>query len=506
VSTNTGGWTLRLAAPVVLPGASLRLLVDGLSLPPGSHASIDLARVEEDSDRFILGGGVSVEESAGGHVLVFPLPVDLAPGLYLVSHVTFMEPGEDPSVHRRYDHRDFGVVPFLVSADSQPEEATSGELFGKYLQVRLEREHQFNLPLNGSQDTEGATRYSVFVFVKNCLVKTPMRLGQYEVGPLRGLTVFDELSLVNEFCTRNAIKPIEEARMRELLQQGESGQPTYVVHFPTIMARSASDAGLFAEQEVEIINSVLSLARNGYGEMFAGIAIEWETRRIYQKLIMPQYRGNLLGGWLSGEDPEHIRNMINIARSDNEKQLLLSLLRDARAETRWDFAYFRYWLILETKATRTIAKGTPMLDWHGNPVATAKGRVVRITEPKQQVAELLRRCHLARNVAPPGSASGIKHMSVEELISIWYRRRGCVAHWGGCFPSDTAFCTRGVDQYELCRSALGEVAPATERPERQRDPYLSILDREAEMVIFFDPSAPKPGGGLAGGQLPGSSD
>jgi hypothetical protein len=260
------------------------------------------------------------------------------------------------------------------------------------------------------------------------------------------------------------------------------GRPDGYAYFPRLWAASLNRAGDIIQREGALLCDVLALHRMSYGTVFGYILVNRATREMAFWIDTPNYTGNLAGGFLAGEVGSVIRDDLDKARSSPRLMLYLSILREAQREERTEFAYFRFWNLLETIARSKGFVGQPRLDWTGTQQVSPKGKPLVIEDKAEQlVFELLRSA--TPRIAPRSLTGPIKG-SFDDVVPIWYRHRNCVVHGGGCFPADTSFCSRTDLKYVRCKTAHDEVEAAAQGPRsRQNDPYLQSLQFAVSDVL-----------------------
>lgn len=248
------------------------------------------------------------------------------------------------------------------------------------------------------------------------------------------------------------------------------------MHFPNIRATDATEAGELAEQETRLLCDLLAIQRNGYGSVYASVVRDPEGFS-YFRFHPPHYRGNLLGGWLSGEEPALIRDRMARLREDENLQLYVSLFRDALHETEWGYQYLRYWTVLEIMARHLRLVGQPRVDWQGNPILNRAGKPILIQDSaKELVYELLRGTSPGSGPAPEPSWSS--------EIDVWYRNRNCVAHGGTCLCRDRVLDESEVtDRHRSCKEAHDEVVAAAGLRDSFTDSYLRNLRETVSLVL-----------------------
>jgi hypothetical protein len=400
---------------------------------------------------------------------------DLRAGLYGVGRVRF---ASDDAQQPQQEVGDLGLC--LLEVRDAGIEARSLEQLAVAHQAILEaRRSDFQKGFGGVPGAAGTEEYRVLVFIKDCLLTRRMIVGQYEIGPAGGLTTSDEVALINGFLVAHKIPPLPTRAP----DSPERGEPVIFVHFPRVIANSVAAAiNEVVEPEMRLLCSVLSLGRKSYPSVIGGVVLDQPRGQMYDWMHTPQYRGNVMGGWLTGEEATLIRERLDKARSSPKLQLYLSLYHAAEQEEQLEAAYYRYWLVLETIARGKGYVGAPLKGWDGAVVLNRKGQPRQIPdEAEPLVFELIRRTLVGWSER--GMAGRVEQSSFAELVAIWYRHRNNMVHGGGCFPDDPAFCLRDKDQYIRCKRAHDEIIKQSGYRDLFTDHYFGALQATAAQVL-----------------------
>ncbi|AAM07479.1 hypothetical protein [Methanosarcina acetivorans] len=369
----------------------------------------------------------------------------LKKGFYGLSQLKFYNPMTQPISYPMYTNvNDFDLVLFEIRVvDETPH--TPQELSIKYNEIIKKRNEEFLSGFGCSSQEEGMKEYRGLVFVKDCLLKTQMKLDRYQIIPSGYLPYFDEINKI-----LSSIKGInlnlEHLCDKTKKDQFLNAQPVFVADFPKVIAPSIEEATKLIGQEVKSLSDLLSIQRSSYGSIFGIIVIDLAEGKTLSTIPIPSYRGNLVGGMLSGEIPQQIRQRMNKIRNNSQYQLYLSLYTDILREERPDFQIFRCWNLLETIARSKNYIGQPLLDIHGNQIENRKGKPRFIRDDAEElVTELIRQTYISYNF------SNLANILQDGSVSIWYRRRNCTAHRGGCFHSDPIYCDRTKQKFIDCK-------------------------------------------------------
>jgi hypothetical protein len=319
------------------------------------------------------------------------------------------------------------------------------------------------------------------VFLKNCLLRSVLECGDFEIVPFDGLGCVDELSLMQAFLTR--FQPGSLNETDGVIEQAKRGQPTVVMHFRRLAAPSAEACFNLADQQAELLSCLLAIQRHSYESVVGTIIQDLTTGASRWRIRVPNYTGNLFGGILAGESAETLSKRFATVQHNDSLQLYVKLFREAREEEDAEFAYYRFWTLIEMMARAKNLGGQPLLDWDGQPVMNRHGIPRTIEDAAEPlVGELVRRAYAARKAS---CLMGIGHM--KDLIPVWYRHRNCISHHGGCRPDDPNHCHRTKQQFVTCRDAhLRATARANLPRGRHTDDVLRALEEAARLVIIVE--------------------
>jgi hypothetical protein len=136
------------------------------------------------------------------------------------------------------------------------------------------------------------------------------------------------------------------------------------------------------------------------------------------------YRGNLIGGFIAGEDQRELLMADAAMAHDPLLALCVRLFRDAQGETDADAAYFRYWSLLETLSNGRF--GAPHQD-----VALLDGSSWPSTHNTTEYAAPRVYALVASHLDGRSETSHVAPApSLYEAVRAWYGRRNATAHHG----------------------------------------------------------------------------
>ena len=155
--------------------------------------------------------------------------------------------------------------------------------------------------------------------------------------------------------------------------------------------------------------------------------------------------------------------------------LYVALYREAIREPHAQFQYFRFWSLLEMMARHKKYVGRPLRNWVGEVCHNARNRARYIRDDAEELVFELLREHLSKNFGEDSFAAGLKYGKVSEQLSIWYRRRNCVAHGGDCYCRDPSL-PLVKPKYVNCWNARADTAG-------NHDGYLSTIRFVTKAVL-----------------------
>ncbi len=424
-----------------------------------------IALVGSQNTEWWMSSGGKLEADGDGYRVSCPSLTGLPLGLYQLTSVEFRSPGSGPT---HAGPSEFGLQLFEVSDTPDQPRRASDDLLLIFQRIIEAREASFHEPFGA-----GPQEFSVFVLFKDVLITSRMRLGNYELMPGDGLRFESELVCVDAFL--EAVCGSELSNDGKTIDAWGRPEPTAYVHFPVVRANNAENARELAEQEVDLLIALLSLHRGGAGAVFATVVVGQPPPGLSLWVYPPVYRGNLVGGAISGEEPSAIADGISRLRASEPARLYTTLFREAIREEIAAFKYFRFWSLLETVARDQAYVDKPKKDWQGTVLKTRSGADQRIQDTAEELVFELLRDRLSGSIAETGLAANLQFSKISDLVSIWYRRRNCLGHGGDCLCRNPGLPLHEQLKYERCYLATQEMSGTI-------DQYLLTL-REAALLI-----------------------
>ena len=312
---------------------------------------------------------------------------------------------------------------------------------------RKTRKDVFNNPIG---DLEENNNYQIMLFCKNIYIDSPAQYGQIEIIPYKNLSYESEIKYINNFFE------YVESKLNIKLKQSEALEshfrPSAVIHIPNIKAANIKRAEEIAIEKASILINIFSLLKKSHGSFFA-IFINYKNKfEHYFKFLDGEYRGNLITGTISGEHGNIIRNYYEILeKRPSDINVYIQLLNDYINENNLMMKYYRLWEIIEGYSRKKNISNQIEKDWNGIVVRSKKGKKIQIKEAKQYVFEILRQNFSI--ITEEKFLEDVDNINnVQDFISIWYQRRNCCAHQGGCFQDDINICDVNVKKFLICKN------------------------------------------------------
>lgn len=418
------------------------IAIDFLSEPPLSVGNVawTVGRVTLDETTFVLASSSETVITEKGLRVVCSLPDNLEPGVYVLSHSEITPVGVAQTI--RFGPLSNVLYVFEIRAtETQPRE--NAAILQDYERMLEQREINFQIGIG-----TGANSYEVFVFVKNCLLTMNSRLDRCEVIPMSRLGTSDEITAIEKFFG------VENSVIKEWAERVHSdsfGPPAFAVRFPNIRGDDHTVAMNAALEEVFLLTALYSLKRGGAGELFGCHIIDRATGQAWADIFDSPYRGNVLGGFLSGESPNEIRVAMGKLKLSETLRLYVQLFREARREQNIEVEVFRYWNLLESIARSKNFIGIEKRNWGGQILQNMKGSPIRVQDQAEElVFELLRQA-FASTHTEENLLGGNGNTSLTEQLGVWYRRRNCVVHGGDCLCRNIGV-PRTEAKYAKCKA------------------------------------------------------
>lgn len=337
---------------------------------------------------------------------------------------------------------DFDRTFFRVKAAADELPASAEEAAEEARRIEEEREAGYAKPL-GDPSRPGNALFRVLMFVERVMLTGRLRIPGVELIPLRednepyGNRSTDEANIITtvfrELGWQTYVDPSGWA------QQNSRERPILLFHFPQVFAASHQHAAILVQYRRDRLLDLLTLHRGSSGVPFA-TAVQrlgtdkppHEETRLWSEV--ERFGGNIMGGFVSGEDPGLLLKHDRAMTSSPFVALCLTLYREAKAETDLDAAYFRYWNLLEVIASDRVATGANVTDFEGRQLCEG-GKKATTDRARGRVYELLKRYMQERNYVEHHFGRPLPE-GLWDAVGVWYACRNATAHYGKFFAED----------------------------------------------------------------------
>lgn len=459
--------------------SKVTFLVENLKIPNKyDDVQIIISSITKDYTLWRMTTNGKLSKINNKTYITLKLNNNLEHGLYIINQLTFQN-SSNPQDQLIIKEKDYLFYPFEIAKISD-DKHTPHELMLQHMKIIRDRENEFKSGISYNSN-DSMNEYTVFIFIKDCLITTPMRFGFYGLKRYEDLEFKDEIKMVDKYFRG---KGFQLNDINEILDRAKKGQPTIIAQFPNIEAPSMEIAKDIAKFHSELTINLLSLHRDGPGSIFASLVVDKLTSETDFEPNIPLYHGNLIGGFISGENLPELKAHIEKSLENKLIQLYLAFYKEALIEKTYEFSYLRYWNLLEIITRNTLKKDEYLRDYNGNVKLhhnTNQPLKVKDSNTFQLVFELLRRVN--RPIK-----SSIDENIIEISIKVWNRRRNCIAHYGSCFADDPDICqiTHPKDHvretYIICKTARDEMITKYGNP--NNDDYLTSLKNYTKNVII----------------------
>lgn len=322
----------------------------------------------------------------------------------------------------------------------------------------------------GDRNVQGALEFEAIGIIERLLITTPARLPGVEILPLGAANAGGhEAELLNEVF--GALGRSERMDPGWWAQRSRASRPWAALRVKSIWAESMEEAAALAAGVRERTLHLLAVGRGSSGVPVATLIRPLDGGKrggIFPEL--PGYTGNLLGGFLSGEDQHSLLIKNEAIERDPVVALATKLYREARAERNPDFAYFRYWSLLELVSDARVSREQTVVRLDGSAWPDGGG-LTKFAAPR--VYELLKAIfqHVdQQSVVGPAP-------DLYEAVRGWYGRRNATAHHGAFDPTSAAQQTQSWFKW-ASRTQQGD-----NPPDPPREPWLIGLRETATHLL-----------------------
>jgi hypothetical protein len=303
-------------------------------------------------------------------------------------------------------------------------------------QLAAARDATFDQPLTAINATTTSSTFAVLMAVDNLLSSVPQRIPGMRLLPISNSTLgSDLLDVLNSSAAQLGFNTgIDPSAGMELIRRR---RPAVILYAPKVLAETAQAAMEEARRTALILLDLIALRRGASPRLLAGIVGKEVSSSSftlnYFWVESPGYTGNLIGGFISGEDPTSLLLQWRGTLSDGRIRLWLSLYSDAIADERWDYRIFRCFNLLEGIAAEILPAHQIVSDEAGNPLLQANGSPYTTDQARGKVFELVKNVAQRSqiNLSSLATSGANPARTVWQDTDIWVSIRNAVAHRGG---------------------------------------------------------------------------
>lgn len=304
------------------------------------------------------------------------------------------------------------------------------------LRMQMVRKNRFESPLFAAGATSTDPVFTVVMLAENLHLTIQQRVPGIHVLPIEqsglGADVVNVLNAVlQQLGFRSHIDPntwMEE--MRRL-------RPAAILRVRKVHASSPDAAIKVCQSVARQLLDLFALRRGDTPRLLGGVVGVEDGNGIAQCtnawIEGPGYTGNVIGGFISGEDHHGLMQFWEGLSKEPRARLWLSLYADAIADQRWDYRLFRCFNLLEGVATEIIPNNITILDDKGTPRLQDGNKPYTTKQARGKVYELLRRLAAKTNEAESNFTAPRRDGAPADLwaeIGMWVSIRNAVAHRG----------------------------------------------------------------------------
>jgi hypothetical protein len=205
-----------------------------------------------------------------------------------------------------------------------------------------ERTTFFSQPLIAPGATMSSQSFIAVMVADNVHLTENHYVPGFMILPIRDSTLGADIAVV----LNNVISEMGHQcaiDMQGWLTKLRGTNPAAIVYAPNVRAQSPEEAHQHVADLTHQLLDITALRREARPRLLGGVLLDSSgaaTRVSGTWVESPGYMGNLLGGFLSGEEPHELVEIWKVTRQDTRIQLWLSMYADALSESRQDYSFF----------------------------------------------------------------------------------------------------------------------------------------------------------------------
>jgi hypothetical protein len=391
----------------------------------GCSGQIEIFGTDSIASRWVASLGCTVDSDGGCRGAV-----EMSLGRETILHIARVVI-DAPTGRREWDVSQFGEVLAIVNGTIDcPSQV---DLAARAVELREQQRQRYEVTLG---DASAPHEFRVLCVIERLLMSTLIRLPGVDVIPIdvRASGVGESQHLNGILRSLGWPTVVDPAAWEN---RSRANRPWMIMVMNAVRAQSGAAAAEIARRERDRILSLLALNRGAAGRPLATIveSLDAAGHASADGFVHEDeaYTGNLLGGFISGEDPEGLLVQSLALEADPLLRLGVTLYRQAVNERDPDIAFFRFWSILEVCSASRVPPSPPTVVYRTDSTVWP-GRYNTTQAAAPRVYEFIKR-H-ATNI---DEASLVRPAAdLYDAVRCWYARRNATAHYGAFDPADLA--------------------------------------------------------------------
>ena len=325
-----------------------------------------------------------------------------------------------------------------------------------------------------------AMKFEFFVFCSDIIADVACRIAKVDIIPNNDLNDDDIINNMKDFSSCY----LSTAEFPKSIVK-ENGRHSSVIHYINVSALSVDEAIEYVEEYTKMVLCAYSIHNMSYGSVVGMVIFDKINRTIEYRVKPNTYKGNLFPSFQM--PVSELSEIIIKGLSNPIANYYLNMYLQCSKEKLTQFAYFRFWNLLESIARNKNFDNKYRIDEDGNIMRNNEGKPINMSgKARHLVYELIRRTFERKGNYKDSSNHTLQQKSLEDHTIIWYQRRNCIAHKGGCQYKDILYCNNNDIKKQKCRAAYEESYKKLGVPTDVFDEYLIEFVQISRKVILAE--------------------
>lgn len=316
------------------------------------NINVNIFKVNVARNNFALGFGFKPKGSDKKIKIEKTLPDTMSEGLYTVQNIKLIFDESGDKTYLLLQNKNLPLLFFVVVDNKKKhyDEMTLNELISTLTEKRKEYRNRI---LQTSTTSASRKIYKVLVIGVGCLVHSSQELSGYTIYPLgTGLSYKHMNEAVNSF-----LKPSYRFELpydHEIEKAFKNATPLFAIDYKRVEAADHNNAISHCINISENLFTILAYDKGQRPRPVATIILDIETGQMWHSFHFPGYSGNLVSDFDPKSTADKIDRVLPLIDQVPWVKLLLESYGNAIAESNFDFAYLKYWAILEMVAKKYV--------------------------------------------------------------------------------------------------------------------------------------------------------